>query len=78
MKPFDSAQGAFIKYHSFPRTHILTLQREILMNTKKKRKKEERNKTAMVPFQEYLPVGRGDILVGDRPFVKRAAQAQDA
>lgn len=28
MKLFDSAQGAFIKYHYFPRTHILTLQRE--------------------------------------------------
>lgn len=38
MKLFDSAQGAFIKYHYFPRTHILTLQREISHEHLKKKK----------------------------------------
>lgn len=41
MKLFDSAQGAFIKYHYFPRTHILTLQREISHEHLKKRKSEK-------------------------------------
>ena len=44
MKLFDSAQGAFIKYHYFPRTHILTLQREVsheYFKKKKNRKGEE-------------------------------------
>ena len=63
MKLFDSVQGAFIKYHYFPRTHILTLQREFSHEYFKKKKKQKRrkNKTIVVPFQEHSPLGWGGL-----------------
>lgn len=72
MKLFDSAQGAFIKYHYFPRTHILTQQREISYEYAEKEKRKR--KPPWFLFKNIHLWGRsrlgccglGTILVGDR------------
>ena len=66
MKLFDSVQGAFIKYHYFPRTHILTLQREFSHEYFKKKKKQKRrkNKTIHLWGEEGLD-GIRNILMED-------------
>lgn len=57
MKLFDSAQGAFIKYHYFPRTHVLTLQREISHKYFKKKEKQKRRRNHRSSFSRTFTSG---------------------